>query len=250
MNSFEMGKNLLFITALTIVCSINIYADQSMVDSLLSELETAKEDTNKVNILNNLSKELQSSNPDKALNYAEQALKLSKKLSSLPDQALAKSGKKGIAISFNNIGIIHKNWGNYEKAIEYYLKALKIQEDLGNKDGIAGILNNIGNIYIIWKNYTKALEFYSKSLQIVQAYNLRETIMYDYEVFSKTYSAMGNYQKAYEYYKLYSQMKDSLFNEEKSKEIGKLEARYEFEKAEADRKRIGEEQARIAAEQV
>ncbi len=53
-----------------------------------------------------------------------------------------------------------------------------------------------------------------------------------------------------EHYKQYSTLKDSVFNEEKSKDIGKLEAKHEFEMVEMERKRIEEEQARILSEKI
>ncbi|HHZ63926.1 MAG TPA: hypothetical protein EYN51_00235 [Flavobacteriales bacterium] len=46
----------------------------------------------------------------------------------------------------------------------------------------------------------------------------------------ESYSAEGHYEKAYANQLLYSQVKDSLFDEDKSKEIGKLEAKYEMER--------------------
>ena len=44
------------------------------------------------------------------------------------------------------------------------------------------------------------------------------------------YSAIGEYEKAYAKQLLYAELKDSLFKEDKSKEIGKLEAKHEMER--------------------
>jgi protein O-GlcNAc transferase len=55
---------------------------------------------------------------------------------------------------------------DYPKALEYYSKALHINEEIGNKDGIATNLGNIGIVYLSLSDYPKALEYFSKALHI------------------------------------------------------------------------------------
>ena len=65
--------------------------------------------------------------------------------------------------------------------------------------------------------------------------------------FSDLYNVTARYKLAYEHYKKYSVAKDSLFNEEKSKDIGRLEQKHEFEIAEVQRKQKEEERKRQEA---
>jgi len=58
-------------------------------------------------------------------------------------------------------------------------------------------------------------------------------------------SAKEEYEKAYEYQLLYAQLKDSLFDEDKSKEIGKLEAKFEMERKIEEEKRVKEATEKI-----
>ncbi|PCH91783.1 MAG: hypothetical protein COB85_08755 [Bacteroidetes bacterium] len=60
-----------------------------------------------------------------------------------------------------------------------------------------------------------------------------------------SYSAEGQYEKAYANQLLYSAVKDSLFDEDKSKEIGKLEAKYEMERTIEEEKRKKEIEEKI-----
>ena len=69
-------------------------AQQSKIDSLQTLLNSDKEDTNKVNHLNALVKQFISSEPQNALDYARQALKLAEEL----------KWEKGIANSFHSVG--------------------------------------------------------------------------------------------------------------------------------------------------
>jgi tetratricopeptide (TPR) repeat protein len=73
-----------------------------------------------------------------------------------------------VANSYHNIGIILKNKGEYDKALEYYEKslAIKLKTLGGEHTDVAHSYNNIG---LIWKNkgeYEKALEHYVLSSQI------------------------------------------------------------------------------------
>lgn len=123
-----------------------------------------------------------------------------------------------------------RNPKKYKKAIEYYEQSLNIKEELDDKKGIATSLQNIGLLYFKLERYKKALEYFSKSISIAKPINLRDIIFGNYEAFSQTYYAMENYKKAYEYYKQYTCLKDSVFNEESSKQIAEMQTKYETEK--------------------
>ena len=121
---------------------------QAKIDSLLKELPKIKEDTNGVNFLKELSFEYHFINPDKGIDYGLKGLKLSLEL----------GWEIGKAKCYNSLGSNYDGGKlDYLKALEYYLKALKINEELVNKRGIALALGNIGLIYSKLSNYPKAL---------------------------------------------------------------------------------------------
>ncbi|MBL4754002.1 MAG: tetratricopeptide repeat protein, partial [Flavobacteriales bacterium] len=196
----------------------------------------------------------------KALEYYLRALKIHEELGT----------KAAIAANLSNIGLVYKSLKVYPKALEYEFKALKIFEEIGEKTGIATNLNNIGAIFESQGDCSKALEYYFKGLKmceeigakrsmviqlgnigtcytqllkyavaepyLLQALELADSIgsisekMGIENHLSELYKETGQYQKAYEHYKDYSIIKDSLFNEDKSKEVGKLEAGFEYTK--------------------
>ena len=69
---------------------------------------------------------------------------------------------------YNNIGSAYDSKGNYDKAIRYYEKDLKISlEKLGeNHPSVATTYNNIGSAYDSKGNYDKAIRYYEKDLKI------------------------------------------------------------------------------------
>ncbi len=190
----------------------------------------------------------------KALEYYFKALKM--------DEELGR--ERGIAIRLGNIGGVYKSQGDsafaasrkgrdlamadkYPKALEYFFKALKMRRELGAKTLIASTLGNIGSLYTSTKEYAEAEKHLLQALEIcreIGALNVERQIE---EMLSNLYAQTHRYRLAYEHHKAYGIAKDSLFNEEKSKDLGKLEAKHEFEKQEIERKRAEEEQAKQAA---
>src|ERR1700733_15001086 len=80
---------------------------QARVDSLLNELPKAKEDTNKVKLLNTLSFGLSFINPDEGMKYGTQGLKLGEYL----------KWEKGIAGAYNCLSNNYYQKSDYRGAL-------------------------------------------------------------------------------------------------------------------------------------
>jgi two-component system sensor histidine kinase UhpB len=104
--------------------------------------------------------------------------------------------KNGIADSYNNIGNIHQNQGNYSEALKYYLGTLRIKEDKGDKKGIAASYHNIGNIYQNQGNYSEALKYYLSSVKVKEEISDKKGIADTYNSIGSNYRSMGNYPEA------------------------------------------------------
>lgn len=94
------------------------------------------------------------------LKFSEILIKESK------NQKLIYESKKGMSMCFTNIGVIQKEQRNYDKTIEYYLKALSIKEELNDKRGEANCIVNLASIYGLLGNYDKSIEYFSKALSL------------------------------------------------------------------------------------
>ena len=71
-----------------------------------------------------------------------------------------------LATCCNNLGIAYSSIGNFPSALDVYHQALSIQEELGNKTAIARIMNNMGVVYNSVDEDDKALECYKSALVI------------------------------------------------------------------------------------
>ncbi len=186
-----MNRILIFLFILLFCGNACFSQKQSKADSLQTLLTTIKEDSSKVNILNDLCWELISTGEYAKANVrANEALSISEKI----------NFEKGLSVSLNAIGIIFWYQGNYPKALEYQYKVLKISEEAGDKRRIAGSLNNIGNIYHEQGDLSKALEDQYKALKIYEEIGAKPDVANLYNNIGVIYRKQNDYAKALEYH--------------------------------------------------
>ncbi|CAF4381752.1 unnamed protein product, partial [Rotaria sordida] len=71
------------------------------------------------------------------------------------------------AITYSNIGDVHRLMGNYEKALAFHQKALNIQENVQcDPTDCATTYINLGETYREMKDYSTALTYFEKGLEI------------------------------------------------------------------------------------
>ena len=68
--------------------------------------------------------------------------------------------------ALNNIGIIYRWLGENEKAISYYNRAIAIQRETGDRRSVGIYLNNLGFSYMRLEDYEKAEDIFRQSLEI------------------------------------------------------------------------------------
>jgi len=220
--------------------SLKVAGQKSRTDSLLAALKTSSEDTSKVNLLNDIFKEYQDDDPVKALKYAKQALELATKLgfqkgmaSSYNNIGLAYFNqgnnndaldnfsralelfteinyKKGSSIALANIGNIFYGQGNYPKTIEYYIQSLALAQEIDDKQRSASLLGNIGIVYYNQGYYAKSLDFYIKSLTIREEIGDKQGIAYVLGNIGVIYDEQKNYTKSLEYYEKSLKIKQEI----------------------------------------
>jgi signal transduction histidine kinase/CheY-like chemotaxis protein len=139
----------------------------------------------------------------------------------------SRNDKRNIGISLSNIGLVHEENERFNEALEYYLKALLVFEEIDSKPTLVYIFYNLGSLYRNIKNYDRSYEYFEKGLKLSVEISMRDYISYNYEALSGLYEETGNYSKALFYYKEYVQVKDSLLNEEKFKQIQEIEAQFQ-----------------------
>lgn len=72
----------------------------------------------------------------------------------------------GLSRALNNLGMIYGRLGDRKKALDYLNQSLELRKSLESKEGIASTLNNIGEIYSNLGQYEKTLDFNQQSLKL------------------------------------------------------------------------------------
>lgn len=194
----------LFLFTFLFVDCISI-AQNKKIDSLLSILKIAKEDTGKVNILDELSYSYRNRQPDTGLLYGQQALALAEKL----------NWRLGIATSYSRIGNNYYSLSSPYEALEYFQKALKIYEQTGDKAGMGGSFGNIGTVYQYFlSDYLMALEYHEKSLRLFEQLHDKNGIAKSLGNLAIIHEVLGDYPKALENFQQAITIHEQLGNKE------------------------------------
>lgn len=138
-------------------------SDSLRVDSLKKVLLTQKEDTNKVNTLNELSKNLfKSKLYENALQYANDALSLAGKID-------FQEGKGKAAFL---IGSIYRQQKDYSESVKKYLEAINIFRETGDKQQLGNTHLEVANVfYYELQNYPEALKNCFTALKFFEELN-------------------------------------------------------------------------------
>ena len=125
---------------------------------------------------------------------------------------------------------------NYTEAIKYSNSALKIAKENDFNEYIASSKNELGENYIALKKYDLAEKNILEALAIAKKNEIALEIKNSYEILSILYTTINRLDKALLYYQLFSSVKDSLINDNKSQLLANLQENYEIEKKEAENK--------------
>jgi len=118
-----------------------------------------------------------------ALKYAEQA-----------------GNKKLIGATYNVLGLnfANKKPADTEKALEYYLKAEKIDREVKSMRDLGFVLLRIGWIHVNDGEYEKAKTYLEEALQIGENFHIVEVQKWTLEAYASMYKNMKDYDKALE----------------------------------------------------
>ncbi len=219
--------------------SVFSWSQNPVIDSLKRALITTKTDSSKVNTLNFIAGEFIGSNPDSTTYYANKALTLAKKTNfsfgmanasmnkgnaniimsqykkalvdfntaeayyqnafKTAEDAAIKKVKNGLARTYASSGVVYSEVNNYSIALKYYLKALKIYQEIDQKNSISKAYNNIAIVYKSQGNRNKALDYLQKALAI-QKQIKEPTYGVTLMNIGVVYFEQGKIREAFEYY--------------------------------------------------
>ncbi len=178
-----MNKKILLY--LFLISAFSCFA-QNEAQLLEKSLKTAKQDSDYVISLNNLCRQFIGNNKLlRADSVALISLSVSEKL----------KFKSGIAVALNLLGAIKQMQAQYGPSLDYLFRALKMAEEINDKDRVSKINNGIASVYFYQNNNQKALEYYFKTLKLEEETNNKVGIARAYSNIGIVYDNMGDSAK-------------------------------------------------------
>jgi len=139
-------------------------------------------------------------------------------------------GNSGIGHSYLGIASIFKFEGNLKDALTFNEKALNIFAKHKNVNGMVSALNEIAKINYQLGNYSKSFDFALRNYQLSKSINYLDQQVVSSRIVKDAAAALGDLKVALEYANICLELSDSLNNENKTKAIAEMEARFQNEK--------------------
>lgn len=135
---------------------------------------------------------------------------------------------------YSNIGVIYgsERHSNPTLEFDFFIKALSLAKETRNRSAEASILNNIGKVLMKKNRYSEANKYFHESLELARELSLKRVIKNVYLSLVDWNVRLGKSREAKAYIERYYDLRDSLLNEKKTRQIIELDARYEAERKE------------------
>ncbi|MFO8067218.1 MAG: tetratricopeptide repeat-containing sensor histidine kinase, partial [Bacteroidales bacterium] len=140
--------------------------------------------------------------------------------------------KLGLANTYNKFGEVYLINKNYKRSLNHFNMAAEIFEEIGNEKGLAEAYAGTGNSYYLLGNYEKAEKYYMQSVDIALKGNIVYVLMNNYKKLAKISEATNNSKKEADFLKQYINIKDTIYQQEKQKQVSELLERFDSERKE------------------
>lgn len=225
-----MNTKWIFVLLFLLKGQISYQQQDPIVDSLISVVQNASEDTAKVVLLNTLGRKLyELDRYDEAKDYLSQALALSEKLHydggivktyhrmgglyrRMGDDSAAVSnylramdlatetGDEQALVYINSgLGLLYDYDGKYPEAMTHYVASLNIAEKIGDTFSIGAAHQNLGCLYMYWLDYEKALKHSLEALAVWKRIGHKGNMADAYANIGESYLNLGNVDEGEKY---------------------------------------------------
>lgn len=133
-----------------------------------------------------------------------------------------------------NTAIAHDSLKNYTQAEKLYLECIELYKKQDNNYELSSTFNAYASCLIKQGKYKQSIPFLETALDYARKSNGALLEIATRKNLAKAYSKLHNYQEAFKQMQLHNLVKDSLFEQEKTKAVFELEKQYQTEKKEKE----------------
>jgi signal transduction histidine kinase len=142
------------------------------------------------------------------------------------------NNRQFLAASLCNAGMAYDKLGQDARAQEYLQKALRLNEEYDNKKELSFVLIYLAGINRKSGRIAEGVLHAERALRIAEKIGAQEQIMEAHKELASLKAEARDFKGAFEEHEEYANVKDSLFQHEKSRQIEELQTRYDTEKKE------------------
>jgi len=134
----------------------------------------------------------------------------------------------------NNIGNLYFKQGNYQRAVEYYKRALALARKENDQLIVLNTLSSMGEVYARAGQPKLAQAYLDSAMTLnndMQAFLFEPTIL---KSMALNYSKQGNMKAAYETMVKYDLAKEKIYGQESSRKIAQMEIAMDLQEKEEE----------------
>ena len=105
-----------------------------------------------------------------------------------------------LLLIYLNLGSEYNSLGDYQRAVEYHERALRLNQETGNKQGEASAYKRLGITYHSLRDYRRAEEYHERALRLNQETGNKQEEASACKRLGITYHSLGDYQRAVDYH--------------------------------------------------
>lgn len=138
----------------------------------------------------------------------------------------------GLSAVYLNYASVYNRLEKPDKALPFVLQAMQHYKKENDADGIATSLYTLAITYRRLKQYDRSIASFRETIDFGTKNHITEGLQFVYEALGQAYEEAGDYKNSLRSYKKYMILRDSIYNNEKSRQIFELETKYQSEKKE------------------
>ena len=195
-------KKLIFFSLFLLLVTSGTFAQSQKIINLEKQLKSSS-GLQEIKILDKLSEIYLDSDIDKSIEYAEKALRKSKKTN---------TGNRILLNLYNTLGAAYFYRGDYKNSVKNYEEELKISKKRASKKNLAKAYYNIALLYQKSGRKGKAEKNFENSIEISKKNKFKGLLAVNYRTLAEFYNFYGKKEEAFIYLKKYIMLRDAGFN--------------------------------------
>ncbi len=151
--------------------------------------------------------------------------------------ATAANDLYGVAVLHEGLGLTYKESKSYPEAELHYNESMSIYQEIGSNDQYLYIVKELINLYNLQGNFAAAVTLGEEGLALAKDINIREHLSGISYELATAYEELGKYDVSLQYHKEHKRWSDSLSSSAKEKIILEMESDYQLSLLEEQQKK-------------